>query len=145
MSDLFLYVQHLHGIGHLRRAAAVARAAAEAGLDTLLVSGGFPLPDLDLGGARLLQLPPLRTADESFSKLLDENGREIDSAFKEGRRARLLAAFAKARPHILMTEMYPFGRRQLCFELEPLIAAAEARKPKPRICLLYTSPSPRDS
>lgn len=133
MTDLLLYVQHLHGIGHLRRAAALARAAAEDGLETLLVSGGFPVPDLDLGGARLLQLPPLRTADETFSRLLGEDGAKISQAFKDARRERLLAAFAEARPRILMTEMYPFGRRQLRFELEPLIAAAEAARPRPWI------------
>lgn len=133
MTDLLLYVQHLHGIGHLRRAAALARAAAEEGLDTLLVSGGFPVPGLDLGGAKLLQLPPLRTADETFSRLLGEDGAEISEAFKDARRNRLLETFAEARPRLLMTEMYPFGRRQLRFELEPLIAAAEAARPRPRI------------
>lgn len=133
MTELLIYVQHLHGIGHLRRAAALARAAVEAGLETLLVSGGFPVPDLDLGGAGFVQLPPLRTADESFSVLLGEDGQRLTADSKQARRDRLLAVFAEAQPRILMTEMYPFGRRQLRFELEPLIAAARQRASRPWI------------
>ena len=37
---VFFYVQHLLGIGHLRRAATLARAMAAGGFDVLLVSGG---------------------------------------------------------------------------------------------------------
>src|SRR5207302_1427876 len=59
---VFFYVQHLLGIGHLRRAATLARAMAAAGLDVLLVSGGAPVP-LDIGRARLRQLPPVRARD----------------------------------------------------------------------------------
>ncbi|MEX0922207.1 MAG: glycosyltransferase [Rhodovibrionaceae bacterium] len=133
MTELFFYVQHLHGIGHLRRAAAIVRAAAADGIETLLVSGGFPVPDLDLGGAAFAQLPPLRTADESFSRLVGEDGEEVSVAFKAARRERLLALFAEAAPRILMTEMFPFGRRQLRFELEPLLAAAETAPARPWI------------
>ena len=40
---VFFYVQHLLGIGHLRRAATLARAMAAGGFDVLLVSGGAPM------------------------------------------------------------------------------------------------------
>ena len=36
--NIFLYVQNLLGIGHLRRAAAISRALAEIGLDVNFVS-----------------------------------------------------------------------------------------------------------
>ena len=55
---VFFYVQHLLGIGHLRRAAVLARALAAGGFDVLLVSGGAPVR-LDVGRARRHQLPPL--------------------------------------------------------------------------------------
>jgi predicted glycosyltransferase len=48
MSDVFFYVQNLLGIGHLRRAAVLAKAMAEAGLTVDFVAGGFPVPGLDL-------------------------------------------------------------------------------------------------
>ena len=44
--NIFLYVQNLLGIGHLRRAAAISRALTEIGLDVNFVSGGFPIPNL---------------------------------------------------------------------------------------------------
>ncbi len=128
-----IYVQHLLGIGHLRRAAVIARAAAEAGLSTVLVSGGPPVPGLDSGEARLIQLPPLSAQDESFAVLVDRNGRPADEAYKAARRATLLDLFGTLRPRILMTEMFPFGRRQMRFELLPLIERARAARPRPSI------------
>lgn len=130
---VLFYVQHLLGIGHLKRAALICRALAKAGLDTTLVSGGLPLPGLDVGGARLRQLPPLRSADLSFSALLDEAGRPIDEAWQNRRRDLLLATFRELRPEALVVEMYPFGRRQMRFELIPLLEAARAGRPRPLI------------
>ena len=40
MSRVLFYVQHLLGIGHLKRAATRARACAAAGLEVTVVSGG---------------------------------------------------------------------------------------------------------
>ena len=41
---VLFHVQYLLGIGHLRRAATLARALADGGFDVLLVSGGAPVP-----------------------------------------------------------------------------------------------------
>lgn len=130
---VFIYVQHLLGSGHLRRAAALARECAASGLKTLLVSGGRPVADLDHGRATFLQLPPAAARDERFSGLVDEHGHEVDDAWRARRREALLAAFARFRPDALVTEMYPFGRRQMRFELVPLLDAAEAVRPRPLI------------
>ena len=127
------YVQHLLGIGHLRRAALIARALDRAGLKVVFVTGGVPVPELDVDGARVAQLPPVRTRDVSFSALVDEAGREVDEAWKADRAERLVAIFHEARPKTLLIEMFPFGRRQMRFELLPLLDAARAAKPRPRI------------
>jgi predicted glycosyltransferase len=124
---VLFYVQHLLGIGHLRRAAALSRALVAAGAEVAFVSGGEPVPSLDLGGAELIQLPPASAADAGFSKIVDDQGRPIDDAWQERRRALLLGHFAAFRPDILLIEMYPFGRRQFRFELRPLLEAAMAR------------------
>ncbi|MET1027153.1 MAG: glycosyltransferase [Dongiaceae bacterium] len=124
---VLFYVQHLLGIGHLRRAAAIARALREAGAEVDFVSGGAPVEGLDLGGATLLQLPPAVSADSGFSAILDETGNPIDDIWKDRRRAQLLDIFARRRPDILLIEMYPFGRRQFRFELLPLLQAATER------------------
>ena len=130
---VLFYVQHLLGIGHLKRAATIARAAQEAGLDVTLVSGGNPVPGLALGGARLIQLPALRAADKYFKVLLDESDREWDDAFKDRRRQLLLEALAEIRPHVIVTELFPFGRRQLRGEILALLDAARASSPRPGI------------
>lgn len=130
---LFFYVQHLLGIGHLRRAATLARAMAAAGLDVLLVSGGAPVPGLPLGAARFHQLPPLRAADARLKDLARLDGTPLDDAFRAVRRTALLDLFEFEAPDILLTEQFPFGRTQLRFELVPLIEAAEQRSPAPWI------------
>jgi len=132
-AQVMFYVQHLLGTGHLQRAAAIARASASAGLETVLVSGGIAVPGLDLGRARFIQLPPLRARDESFSELVDRDGTLLDEPFKAARHATLLRLFDALRPQVLMTEMFPFGRRQMRFELLPLIEHARSMQPRPRI------------
>ncbi len=132
-ADVLFYVQHLLGTGHLRRAAVIARALDAAGLRVLFVSGGLPADDLDVGAARVLQLPALMSRDESFSALVDAEGLEVDETWKRDRAAQLLAAFRDARPGVLITEMFPFGRRQMRFELLPLLEAARAAEPPPAI------------
>ncbi len=131
--DVLIHVQHLLGIGHLQRAATLARALDAAGLRVTLASGGLPLTDLDAGGAEVVQLPPLRSRDESFTELVDETGRPVDEAWKAARRDRLLALYRARRPKVLLIELFPFGRRQLRFELLPLIEAARADSPRPWI------------
>ena len=128
-----IWVQHLLGIGHLRRAVSLARALAERDFDVVLVSGGMPLQGLDLGAAKFQQLPPLRATDASFSAMVDANGQAPDSAFRALRRDHLLALYREHRPQVVITEMYPFGRRQFGAELLPLLELAHQSRPKPAI------------
>ena len=121
---VFFYVQHLLGIGHLRRAAVIARALRRQSLGVTFVSGGDPVSDLDLAGADLVQLPPAYSADASFSAIHDEAGKPIDDAWRARRRQLLLDEFDRRRSGLLLVEMFPFGRRQFAFELEPLMSRA---------------------
>lgn len=131
--DVLFYVQHLLGIGHLRRASVLARAMDRAGLRVVFVSGGLPVPETDVGGCEFAQLPPIRTLDESFSALVDESGRELTDADKDTRRDRLLELLDRHRPRVLLFEMFPFGRRQMRFELLPLLEAAKTQARPPQI------------
>lgn len=128
----FFYVQHLLGIGHLVRATRVARAMAREAFDVDLVIGGAPVPGLDVGAARLVQLQPLRSAVD-FGELIDADGHAIDEAAKTARRDRLLAAFDDARPDVLLVEAFPFGRSQMRFELLPLLARARTAVRRPLV------------
>ena len=130
---VFFYVQHLLGIGHLRRAATLARALAAGGFDVLLVSGGAPVDGLALGGARLHQLPPVRAADARLKELSRLDGTPLDEAFRASRTRQLLDLFEAEQPDILLTEQFPFGRTQLRFELLPLLEAAQDRPSAPWI------------
>ncbi len=130
---VFIYVQHLLGIGHLKRAAVLARALAAQGLDVTLASGGFAVPGLGVEGARFVQLPPAGAADMSFKSLVDEHGAAVDEDWRRRRRAALLAAWHAAEPQVLVIELFPFGRRQMRFELLPLLEAAIAATRRPAI------------
>ncbi|HYM26987.1 MAG TPA: hypothetical protein VET66_02470, partial [Steroidobacteraceae bacterium] len=129
---VFVYVQHLLGIGHLKRAATLARALAVEGLEVTLASGGPPVPGIAADGVRLVQLPPARAADLDFKTLVDEGGREIDAEWKRKRSQALLDAWRAVAPQVLVLELFPFGRRQMRFELLPLLEAAcgAARRPR---------------
>lgn len=130
---VLFYVQHLLGIGHLRRAATLARAMVAAGLDVTVVSGGHDIPGLNIAGARLVQLPATRATDVYFKKLVDQDGRPIDDDWRLARAKRLLDAWRDAEPHVVMFELFPFGRRQMRFELMPLLEAAANAAPRPAI------------
>jgi predicted glycosyltransferase len=128
---VFFHVQHLLGIGHLRRAAVLARAMAANGFDVLLVSGGAPVAHLALDGVRLFQLPPVRAADQSLRDLAHLDGTAIDEAFQRERLTILLGLLQAEAPDVVLTEQFPFGRTRLRFELLPLLEAARglARRP----------------
>jgi predicted glycosyltransferase len=128
---VLFWVQHLLGTGHLKRAATVARALVEAGLKVTLVSGGPPAPWLAPRGVELVQLPWVRARDLAFSELVDAEDRPLDDALRAARRAQLLELFAARAPEVVITEMFPFGRRAFRFELLPLLEAIAGARPRP--------------
>ncbi len=128
---VLFWVQHLLGTGHLKRAATVARALVERGLEVTLVSGGPAAPWLVPAGVELVQLPAVRARDLAFSALVDAGDRPLDDTLRAARRAQLLALFAARAPQIVITEMFPFGRRAFRFELLPLLDALAVTRPRP--------------
>ena len=123
-ASVLVYVQHLLGIGHLARASLIADAIGKAGLRVQLVLGGPPVAGFPAPGLQTVTLPPVRAGEDGFSQLVDLAGRPADEAYLASRRERLLAAFEALRPDILVIEAYPFGRRQMRFELQPLLERA---------------------
>ena len=128
---ILFYVQHLLGIGHLMRAACLTRALEANGFHVTLVSGGAPVPGFDSGASRFVQLPPTRAIDVYFKVLVDAQDAPIDDVWKADRRDRLLALYDDVAPDIVLVEMYPFGRRQMRFEIEPMLerARTDTRRP----------------
>ncbi len=133
---VLFYVQHLLGIGHLARASRIVRALADDGFAVTLLTGGMPVDGFPGPGIDHVALPAIAVGDGGFTALVDANGTVIDEAFKAARRDLLLEAYRAVRPDIVIVEAFPFGRRQVRFELLPLIEAIEASTPRP---LLLTS------
>ena len=131
---IMFYVQHLLGIGHLMRAGTLTRALEANGFEVTLVSGGAPVPGFDPGASHFEQLSPTRATDKFFKVLVDIHDRQIDDTWKAARADALLEIHQRTRPDIILIEMYPFGRRQMRFEIEPLVEAArKSAEPHPMI------------
>ena len=132
MKVLF-WVQHLLGIGHVRRAAVIAGALREAGARVTLAAGGFPVAAAEPQGIDRIQLPPVRAAGADFSMLVDDAGRPIDDAWRQRRAAALMQVFDDIDPDVLLTESFPLGRRAFRFELLPVLEAAQGRTRPPLV------------
>lgn len=132
LSALFV-VTHLLGTGHLARTAALARAMARRGHRVTLVSGGRPAPMVRLDGVELVQLPSAHCVGTDFATLLGADGAPLTAETLAERRALTLATFERTRPDLLVTELFPFGRRQLAAEFLPLLESARGRDPRPAV------------
>lgn len=130
---VLFHVQHLLGIGHLARASRIAAALSKDGFDVTVVTGGPPVAGFPGLGLKTIALPAVRAGASGFSALIDEHGAAIGDSFKARRRELLLAVLGDIRPDIVMLEAFPFGRRQMRFELLPLLETAMAMRPRPLI------------
>lgn len=130
---VLFYVQHLLGIGHLARASRIGRAMVEAGLDVTMVTGGTPVEGFPGPEVKHIALPPIASGDAGFSGLVDAEGKPVDAAFEAMRRDLLLQALHDTKPDIVMIEAFPFGRRQVRFELIPLLDAIRSMPDKPLV------------
>lgn len=130
---VFFYVQHLIGIGHVRRAATLTRALVKQGFDVDFVIGGRLVNDIDIANANLIQLPAARISGSDFDRLMNEVGGDVDDAWWADRRSQLLQAFDDSQADVIITETYPFGRRQFHVELLPLLDAAKSMANPPMV------------
>ncbi len=130
---VMIVVTHLLGTGHLVRALTLAQAYSSAGHSVCVVSGGMPVPLLKAGKAELVQLPPLHTSGTDFSRLLCADGTLATAEYHAARQTALLGAFDTFGPDVLLTELFPFGRRSLRAEFLALLQAAHRRDHAPLI------------
>jgi predicted glycosyltransferase len=129
---LFFYVQHLLGIGHLVRSSRIADALAEGGFEITLAAGGMAVDGFPGPGILRVALPPIR-ATAGFAGLEDADGKPVGETLKAERRELLLDALHKSRPDAVLIEAFPFGRRQMRFELLPLLKGAHKMRPRPLV------------
>lgn len=127
---VLIAVTHLLGSGHLVRARHLASALSEAGHQVTLASGGMPLRGPEDERYAFVQLPPVKIEGIDFRSLLDEAGEPITAARRAARQAMLVDLVGVLRPDVVITEHFPFGRRQLAGEFLALIEAARAANPQ---------------
>ncbi|MCG7518588.1 glycosyltransferase family protein [Ruegeria sp. Ofav3-42] len=130
---VMIVVTHLLGTGHLSRALTLGRAFVQDGHRTFIVSGGMPAPQLDSTGLTVLGLPPLRSDGTDFTRLLTQEGSVADPDYFEARKTALVEAIGTFAPDVLITELYPFGRRSLAAEFTAALEKARKMNPRPVI------------
>lgn len=130
---VMIVVTHLLGTGHLARALTLADHFHQAGDAVCVVSGGVPVPRLHRPDIPLIQLPPVRSDGVDFSRLLTDDGEVATESTHIARRTGLLGAFDDFAPDVLITELFPFGRRILRKEFGALLDHARGRVPAPLI------------
>ncbi|MBO9399632.1 glycosyltransferase [Shimia sp. R9_3] len=128
---VLIVVTHLLGTGHLSRALNLARAFVADGHDAVVLSGGRPAPHLNTDDVPLIQLPPVASDGVEFKKLLTDQNRVADGDYLEARRAMAVKTVNEMQPDVVITELYPFGRRSLAKEFVALLEAAHALKTRP--------------
>lgn len=128
---VMIIVTHLLGTGHLSRALTLGRTFAQRDHDVSVVSGGMPAPQLDSSGLTLFGLPPLRSDGTNFIRLLDEEGNLATPGYLAARTKALTQAVTRFEPDVVITELFPFGRRSLSEEFVAALDAAYglARRP----------------
>ncbi len=134
---VLIHVQHLLGIGHLQRAAAIAGALRERGAKVVLATGGVRGA---AGGSRLAAARRRRSCN------LPRRGRRIPASRRcwmrtasadrrrveeRGGAMRVLQLFAETAPDVLLTEMYPVRAAQLPLRADTL-AGSGARAGRSR-------------
>ncbi len=129
----FIHVQHLLGTGHVVRATGIGKALAAEGVEVTLASGNRIPPTLDTGALEIVELPACKSPDAAFKRLVTLDNEDIDDAWKIARVEKTIQAFEAKDYDLLLTETYPFGRRQLDFEMTPLLEAAHGRRSPPLI------------
>lgn len=130
---VLIAVTHLLGTGHLGRALTLGRAFAKAGHDVAVLSGGRSAPHLDATGVAVIQAPSLSSDGTNFTRLLREDGREADVDYLQKRSAFMVGALRDMQPDVLITELFPFGRRSLSAEFLALLVACEELPRKPLV------------
>jgi predicted glycosyltransferase len=126
---IMLYSQHVLGIGHFFRSMEIARALHRH--EVMFVEGGDPLPGFTAPPhVQRFLLPPLMM-DAEFKSMEVHEG-NLDE-IKAARAKLLMEAFLDFAPQILITELFPFGRRQFRFELMPVLQTIRKRSMSTRV------------
>lgn len=76
-------------------------------------------------------MPPLCSDGTNFTTLLDDAGNVADHAYLSRRKLAGVQALHDVAPDVLITELFPFGRRSLSAEFTAILDAAQALPKRP--------------
>jgi predicted glycosyltransferase len=128
---IIFYCQHVLGIGHFMRSLALCHTLADH--QVILVTGGANLRIALPPHVTEFPLPALMM-DASFSGLYTAEPRQSIEAIKSERKRLLTELFRNETPDVFLVELYPFGRKQFRFELDPALKLMQSD--------IWTAPRP---
>lgn len=129
---ILFYCQHSLGMGHLIRSLSLADALARQ-FHVVFLNGG-PMPEGVKPSAEIevINLPPL--GFDMNMKLSSRDSQYTVAQAQELRTEMLQSAFQTVKPHVVLIELFPFGRKKFSGELLPLLDTARtAQDPQPVI------------
>ena len=130
---LLFHCQHAMGMGHLIRSFALAEAFAEKFHVIFLNGGAIPHGLKRPETIEIVDLPALGLAMDG--SLVSRNENQSTAASRNMRREIILDTFRKARPQVLLIELFPFGRKKFANELLPLLEEANRLGPQAPLTL----------
>ncbi|MGR8980721.1 MAG: glycosyltransferase family protein [Gammaproteobacteria bacterium] len=118
---VFIYAQHLSGVGHYVRSLEIARALRARGHEVWITDGGMPVPHPEVAGLVSLELP--RVARVNGKLVVLDQVIQYEDVTKI-RKVLLRSAMAKLKPDRVLIEHYPFSKWELSPEINEFISAA---------------------
>src|SRR6266478_9802704 len=127
MNRVMFYCQHCVGFGHLVRSSAIVRALARK-FSVMFVTGGPSVTGFELpSGVDVVRLPEIQTDAEFECLQVCDSTASLEET-QVLRKDLLIRSFDSFGPDVVITELYPFGRKRFAFELIPLLDHARRRK-----------------
>jgi predicted glycosyltransferase len=119
---------------------------AERGITVVIISGGIDKPQVVHKNLILKLLPGIKT-DSAFNGLYDSKGNPVTAALKQKRTHLIIQILKQTNPGFVLIETFPFGRRQMRFELLPLLEYCRTKLPvSPQIaCSIRDIIQPKDN
>ena len=130
---ILFYVVHLLGIGHLQRVLAIGRSLSERGAKVGILTTGHVVPENAIPGITVFPLSTVAIRAHDFRVLYNDRGRPMQEADWRLRSRQIKSCLESFNPGVLVTEMYPFGRRKFRKEIQQLFESAGRQAKAPVI------------
>lgn len=121
--SLIFYCQHSVGVGHLVRTMALVEELKHWYKVTLISGGHFPANFKVPDAITFVQLPAVRLNQQEELEAVEE-GKVLHSVMLE-RKRQVFEVYKSIRPDVLLTDYFPFGKKEFVGELLPILKLAK--------------------